>query len=244
VCYFCAEYTKKMIPFAFCKLNILENILQATYFGKYKLFTKFTYFFFDLPKNLYLADTKPNVKMDKKQGLYLLIGLQLAILIGMFAKAFYPLWAGKEIIFKTAAKDPRDIFRGNYVVLNYDFNRLYLDLIKNNDIDSTTLANFNFGDKLFLELEPEGKYYKTVGIWQKKPQTDNICMQVIVQSRPYGRSIEVKAGVESYFTTTTNAKSLEKATSWAAQDSVEVTVAICVASNGAARIKEVFVKPL
>lgn len=183
--------------------------------------------------------------MDKKQGLYLLIGLQVAILIGMFAKAFYPLWVGKEIVCKVVARDPRDIFRGNYVVLNYDFNSLDLDSIKNNDIDSTTLANFNFGDKLFLELEPEGKYYKTVGIWQEKPKTDHICMQVIVQARPsYTRTLQVKAGVESYFTTTTNAKSLEKATSWAAQDSVEVSVAICVASNGAARIKEVLVKSL
>jgi uncharacterized membrane-anchored protein len=182
--------------------------------------------------------------MNKKQGLYLLIGLQVAILLGMFAKALYPLWVGEEIALKVAAKDPRDIFRGNYVVLNYDFNRLDLDSIKNNDIDSTTLANFNFGDKLFLELKPKGKYYETVGVWQEKPQTNNICMQVIVQSKPYSRNIEVKAGIESYFTTTSNAKLLEKATSWAAQDSVEVSVAICVASNGAARIKEVLVKPL
>jgi uncharacterized membrane-anchored protein len=182
--------------------------------------------------------------MSRKQGLYILIGLQVVILIGMFAKAFYPLWVGREIALKVVAKDPRDIFRGNYVVLNYDFNSLDLDSIKNNDIDSTTLANFSFGDKLFLELKSEGKYYETVGIWKEKPKTDNICMQVIVQTRPSNRTIQVKAGVESYFTTTTKAKSLEKATSWAAQDSVEVSVAVCVASNGAARIKEVLVKPL
>jgi uncharacterized membrane-anchored protein len=145
---------------------------------------------------------------------------------------------------QNSSQRPTRYFRGNYVVLNYDFNRLDLDSIKNNDIDSTTLANFNFGDKLFLELKPKGKYYETVGVWQEKPQTDNICMQVIVQSKPYSRNIEVKAGIESYFTTTNNAKSLEKATSWAAQDSVEVSVAICVASNGAARIKEVLVKSL
>jgi uncharacterized membrane-anchored protein len=181
--------------------------------------------------------------MTKKQGLYLLIAFQVMILLGMFGKAFYPLWVGKEILLKVEAKDPRDIFRGNYVVLNYNFNNIDLTNTKN-DIDSATLANFNFGDKVYLEMKPDSAYYQVVGVWLQKPQTDNICMQAIVQQRPYARYINLKAGIESYFTTTTNAKNIEKATSWASRDSVEVAVAVCVTSNGLARIKELRIKDL
>ncbi len=195
-----------------------------------------------MPKGEYTAQRRITF-MNKKQGLWLLIGLQLLILAGMFVKALYPLWVGKEILLKVEAKDPRDIFRGNYVELNYTFNRIWLDSVKT-DIDSLQATQFTFGDKLYVELKPKDNFQEVVGLWKEKPTTDNVCMQVIVQSKPYYSQIEVKAGVESYFTTQTNAKDLEKSTSWVSKDSVEVSVAVCVASNGAARIKELFVKEL
>jgi uncharacterized membrane-anchored protein len=176
--------------------------------------------------------------MSKKQGLALLISFQLLILVGMFLKAFYPLWLGREILLKVEARDPRDIFRGNYAVLNYAFNTLDTDSLQN-DLDSTTIQNLSFGDKLYVEFKPTEKYYIPIGVWQEKPRTENCVMQVVVQSKPYSSVISVKGGVESYFTTKENALKLEASTNWVNRDSLTVEVAVKVADNGAARIAKV-----
>ncbi len=180
--------------------------------------------------------------MNKKQGLVLVIALQVVILVAMFVKAFYPLYIGTEILLKVEARDPRDIFVGNYAVLNYQFNSLDLDSIKT-DLDSLDLPKLNFGDKLYVELTKKGKYYEPVGLWKEKLSakntSQNMFMRVIVQSNSYGKTVYVKGGIESYFTSKENAIALENKTSWANRDSIVVEVAVKVAPDGAARIAQV-----
>ena len=45
--------------------------------------------------------------------------LQLAVLGGLFVYSQYPLWVGTEVRLATVPVDPRDLFRGQYVRLNY-----------------------------------------------------------------------------------------------------------------------------
>ena len=183
--------------------------------------------------------------MNKKQGLVLVIALQVVILVAMFVKAFYPLYIGTEILLKVEARDPRDIFVGNYAVLNYSFNSLDLDSIKT-DLDTLDLPKLNFGDKLYVELTKKGNYYEPIGLWKEKPSgentkntSQNMFMRVIVQSKPYEKTISVKGGIESYFTSKENAIALENKTRWANRDSIVVEVAVKVAPDGAARIAQV-----
>ncbi len=184
--------------------------------------------------------------MNKKQGLILVITLQVVILVAMFVKAFYPLYVGTEILLKVEARDPRDIFVGNYAVLNYKFNSLDLDSIKT-DLDTLDLPKLNFGDKLYVELTKKGNYYEPMGLWKEKTNSKNISqntnqnmfMRVIVQDKPYGKTVSVKGGIESYFTSKENAIALENQTSWANRDSIVVEVAVKVAPDGAARIAQV-----
>ena len=42
----------------------------------------------------------------------------------MLAYVLMPLYLGKEIKVRVNLYDPRDIFRGNYVSLSYDFSNL------------------------------------------------------------------------------------------------------------------------
>jgi uncharacterized membrane-anchored protein len=179
--------------------------------------------------------------MSNKQGLGLIIAFQLLILMAMFIKAFYPLWVGESILLKVIARDPRDIFRGNYAVLNYSFNSLDVDSLKT-DLDSLEISKLTFGDKLYVEFTQKNNYYEPIGVWQEKPSTNNKVMQVVVQYRPYSKLITVNGGIESYFTAKENAMKLESMSSWANQDSVTVEVAVKVADNGAARIAEVQIK--
>jgi uncharacterized membrane-anchored protein len=50
--------------------------------------------------------------------------LCLAILVGMLLSHAWPLWTGETIHLRVRPVDPRDPFRGDYVRLSYDVNRL------------------------------------------------------------------------------------------------------------------------
>lgn len=51
-----------------------------------------------------------------------------AILGGMLVTHAYPLWVGQEITLRVVRPiDPRDLFRGEYVILRYHLSRLRLD---------------------------------------------------------------------------------------------------------------------
>lgn len=50
--------------------------------------------------------------------------LQVAVLGGMIALEAVPLLIGERVVLRTVPVDPRDIFRGDYVILSYDVNRI------------------------------------------------------------------------------------------------------------------------
>jgi len=180
--------------------------------------------------------------MQRKQVLVFVIAFQMVILLAMFAKAFYPLWLGKEILLKVEARDPRDIFAGNYAVLNYNLNLIDLDSIQT-DIDSLTASKFNFGDKVYVEVAKKGKYYEPIAVWKEKPQGEKLYLRMLVQDKPYSSTLSLKGGIESYFTSKENAETLEKMVSWENRDSVDVEVVAKVAPDGAIRIATVSIVP-
>ncbi len=57
------------------------------------------------------------------------IALQVLILIGMVVSAALPLMTGTDIAVRTRPVDPRDLFRGNYAQLSYDFSRVSLQAL-------------------------------------------------------------------------------------------------------------------
>jgi uncharacterized membrane-anchored protein len=46
----------------------------------------------------------------------------LVVLAGMLVRHAWPLWTGNTIYLKVRPVDPRDLFRGDYVILGYDIN--------------------------------------------------------------------------------------------------------------------------
>ncbi|HEX7336065.1 MAG TPA: GDYXXLXY domain-containing protein [Gemmatimonadales bacterium] len=48
---------------------------------------------------------------------------QLLILLGMIALRAVPLVTGQTLLVPVMPVDPRDLFRGDYVILSYDFSR-------------------------------------------------------------------------------------------------------------------------
>jgi len=52
--------------------------------------------------------------------------LCLTVLIWMLVSHAWPVWTGETIYLRARPVDPRDLFRGDYVVLAYDIDRLLL----------------------------------------------------------------------------------------------------------------------
>jgi uncharacterized membrane-anchored protein len=49
---------------------------------------------------------------------------QILILLGMIAVRAAPLMTGQTVLVRVEPVDPRDLFRGDYVILSYDFSRV------------------------------------------------------------------------------------------------------------------------
>lgn len=170
--------------------------------------------------------------MQNKNLIYIGLFLQVVILAGVFAKAFYPLIWGQEVEFRVNSIDPRDIFRGNYSTLNYSFSQIQLDSIPN---DLGKCENYYFGDKIYVELEKKGDFHEPVGVW-KNPPKDKLFITAIFSSY-YPNVLNVKAGIETFFATPEKATEIDGITRG---DSLNhaAKVQVMVAKDGHARIKD------
>ncbi len=167
----------------------------------------------------------------------LAIIFQIVIIVYMVTASMMPLVTGKEIVLKTVPIDPRDLLRGDYVTLNYGFNYLRLDSIKN-DVRG---GKYRFGDELYIELKKKDNYYESVGLW-KYPPENKTYMKVTVQ-RFYGFEkygfASLRGGIESYYTDSETARRLEMRS----RDVSAITeVYVMVAPDGQARIKDIKIK--
>jgi uncharacterized membrane-anchored protein len=63
------------------------------------------------------------LKARERKVLLVTVVAQLVILVGMIALRAIPLVTGKAIVIRVQPVDPRDFFRGDYVILSYDFSR-------------------------------------------------------------------------------------------------------------------------
>jgi len=161
--------------------------------------------------------------MDRKK-IFLLIALfWLIIVVGFVAMKEYTLQTGEEILLKTQPVDPRDLFRGDYVILSYDISRLNLS-----EVESDT-TEFKENDQVYITLENIGGYGIAQSIVRKKP-SGGLFIKGKVQ-RDSSDIIAIEYGIESYFVPEGEGKEIEQVRS----GSLDVRVAID--KNGLVGIK-------
>ena len=129
--------------------------------------------------------------MEKKT-LFLLIGIfWLAIIIGFIGFKEFTLRSGQEILLKTRPVDPRDMFRGDYVVLNYEISSLDL-----NNIPSDS-KEFKVNDKVYVSLKVENGYGSVAGVYMNAPESGLYIKGKIIDAS--GSRLIFEYGIESYF---------------------------------------------
>ncbi len=177
------------------------------------------------------------IKKYRTYMLALVVVLQTAALMGMVAIKHRTLTMGTPVVLETEPIDPRSLFRGDYVRLNYTIGSLdYADMEGDND--------FERRDQVYVMLREDGKFWKAVSIHHETPAhgPDSIIIRGEVQYSGIwigGESrdgINVRYGIENYFVPEGEGMALERPA-----EGEEVSIMVAVDEAGASAIKAVLV---
>ena len=174
--------------------------------------------------------------MNDSKRIIIIVVLMTLVLVGMVAKQQYTLNTGELVVLKTTPIDPRSLFRGDYVRLNYDISRL-------SSVSFPVLSQLKHNDAVFIALEKKGEFWETVDVFESMP--DSSSEMVVLKGHVVmplwrtgsgGDELTVKYGVENYFVPEGEGLALEQLRN---QDKVSMQIA--VDSFGNAGIKAVLV---
>jgi uncharacterized membrane-anchored protein len=138
--------------------------------------------------------------VNKKYVVIIIIVWGLFLLVFMGYKQFI-FYTGTDVTLKTVPVDPRDLFRGEYVILNYTINSINLDSIL------TIEKSFKKNDEIYLKLEMNSKYAKAIEV-SKNRFKSGIGIKGVVSSWNENR-LDVKYGIETYFVRQGKGKEIE-----------------------------------
>ncbi len=163
--------------------------------------------------------------------------LQAAVLAWMVWDRVSLIRDGREIVLNTQPVDPRSLFRGDYVILNYtDASRLKSPLLSVKPEPDSSLC-------VIFEKEAAGELWKPVDTAKSCPEnleTGRVAiMSKVRRSRDDNGNISaiIEYGIESYFVPEDTGKILEEKI---AKGALQTLVA--VDKNGRAAIKGLIVE--
>lgn len=157
--------------------------------------------------------------MNQKKVLYLTVVFWLLIFSGFIAYKEYTLRTGTEVMLKTLPVDPRDLFRGDYVTLNYEISTLDMEKFHAENSD------FYYDEPVYLTLELENGYGIPKEIYTTSPE-DELYIKGKVKAVIYDwetdessnlteeatiKELRVDYGIESYFVPEGRGMEIEKA---------------------------------
>ena len=104
----------------------------------------------------------------KKILLSLIVVLQVVSIIAFVSIQEIRFSESKIITLQTQPIDPRDIFRGDYVILDYEISHLTENTTKRNGSDKTTCCYYEFWEEtdkdVYVFLKPAGQVWQAFGI--------------------------------------------------------------------------------
>lgn len=185
-------------------------------------------------------------------GILLIILIQTLLLAAMIANRQTILSSDTIVVLETKPIDPRSLFRGDYVRLNYDINELQLDELSGD-------RKFKKNDTVYVVLQQSGQYWKAEAIYSDKHNLfknhaeimqnkqyaliQGVIKHVINRQQDrndktdnYVTSLGVSYGIENYFVPEGEGLKLERS-----ETSDKVTLEIALDDDGHAVIKTLLV---
>jgi uncharacterized membrane-anchored protein len=161
--------------------------------------------------------------------LILVLALQSAWLLGTVAVQEHALANGKVILLETRRVDPRDLLRGDYLMLNYKVSDVPVNLFS-----PPVKKDLPYGTKVFVALAPgTNRFYEVTRASTNEfaPAAGEILLRGKTDERWWStNSIHVEYGIENYFVAEGTGNPVGK-----------LTVQAVVSASGHPKIKEVFV---
>jgi uncharacterized membrane-anchored protein len=167
----------------------------------------------------------------KPKLLILVLALQSAWLLGTVAVQEHALATGRVILLETERVDPRDLLRGDYLILNYKISN-----VPTNRFSPPVTRDLPAGTKVFVALAPAtNQFYVVVraGNNEFAPAAD----EVLLKGRSTWprwdaatNSIHVEFGLERFYVAEGTGNPTGK-----------LTAQVVVPASGRGRVKEVFV---
>lgn len=141
--------------------------------------------------------------MDKKK-IFIIIGIFWIVIIGGFiAFKEFTIQTGDEILLKTRPVDPRDLFRGDYVILRYDISTV------NTDTLSYKGSDFKEEDKVYVLLNVDNDKIGSLSDISKNKPSEGIFIEGVVKST-FSNRLNIEYGIESYFVPEGKGKEIER----------------------------------
>lgn len=141
--------------------------------------------------------------MDKKK-IFIIIGIFWIVIIGGFiAFKEFTLQTGDEILLKTRPVDPRDLFRGDYVILRYDISTI------NTDFLSYQGSDFKEDNKVYVLLNVDDQKIGSLANIDKNKPKEGVFIEGTVINADSNR-LNIEYGIESYFVPEGKGKQIER----------------------------------
>ncbi len=157
-------------------------------------------------------------------GILLTIALQTGVLAVEYLSSVAPLWFGQPVMLPTEPYDPRSLFRGNYVRLNYSISRVPTDIAD---------GKFKDGQKVYLTLNMGGQQPMPVKLSATKPGEGTfICGRIRFVSSEYYR---LDYGIEAFFLPKEKALAAERKLT-----SDKVSAQVYLSSDGKAALNALY----
>lgn len=181
--------------------------------------------------------------MGTRLRIALIILVQSLALMCMIGIKQWTLNTGTPIILETAPIDPRSLFSGDYVRLNYKISDLRLDEIPGD-------KEFKKHDRVYVLLKEGGLYWQPVSVHHNKLDapsghvvikgevmylTDELWNEETRQPEKVNR-ITVRYGIESYFVPEGEGRALERP-----KEGEKISIQVAVDKYGNAGLKSLLV---
>jgi uncharacterized membrane-anchored protein len=149
-----------------------------------------------------------HLKNQERLILLLAVGLQLVVLLAMIVLRATPLLLGESILVRVVPVDPRDFFRGDYVVLGYEFSRVPREGIEGlpKELSQTNKQTW-LGQDVYVTLvqEEDKQHWRAKAVSIQRPTNGAYIRGTLTD---FGR---IEFGVEAYFVQEGEGKKYEEA---------------------------------
>lgn len=155
------------------------------------------------------------MKWNHKKSFIVIAVFWLIILLGMIGAKEFTMVTGKEVLLETEPVDPRDLFRGDYVILQYPISEI------------PNLMSYHAGDTIYVNLEYEEPYWKYASVSDKRdPKPDQVAIKGKITNQRWGSGLRVEYGIESYFVPEGKGRHIERLRNQRGEEKVDVLVVV------------------